>query len=274
MKFCWLGNERSLRDILLDLGHSKQSIKRTNLQKKQLERTIRTQQEFEIPLPLFNNGLIAPLSNFSHKETPIVLEERGDILALSKPSFVHCHPLNYGEGDNILSFLRENNFTDYLRINVENYDRGLLFRLDFETSGLLLLSRNSKIYDECRKGEILKEKIYYAIVEGELNRLGTIKTRLTTKGKVVREDSDGKLVSLEIMETRSLESLPATLVKIRLNEGARHQIRVQLANCGHPIWGDRLYGAKEQDRFGLHCYSYIVGNEVFEDHSFWGLSLT
>ena len=64
-----------------------------------------------------------------------------------------------------------------------------------------------------------------------------------------------------------------SLVKIKLKEGKRHQIRVQLMALGHPILGDKLYGEEHPLRMFLHCFEYQLEYEgktlTFRDKNFY-----
>jgi 23S rRNA pseudouridine1911/1915/1917 synthase len=61
------------------------------------------------------------------------------------------------------------------------------------------------------------------------------------------------------------EESDVSLVEVKLKQGHRHQIRVQLQAMGFPIVGDPLYGDRDYPRMLLHCYQYIFD---FEDHKY------
>ena len=270
---CWLGKSQSFESILLELGFSKQKLKKSGLSKKERNRMIKEHGEFKLPADLFNHGIIYP--TFKGVERPQILGEKGSYLAVHKPSFVHIHPLSYEESDNLLSYLREEGRTSFLQNFSETsvWDGGLLYRLDYETSGLVILSDLLGEYNLSRGGLALKE--YYAVVEGRYEGpTGDVCHFLTTSGAKVRVDEDkGSESHLEVEVLKQSEE--KSLLKIKLKEGRRHQIRVQLAALGFPIWGDELYGAKKRDQFGLHCYRYQLHNGVeFIDDYFWGTSWT
>ena len=98
-----------------------------------------------------------------------VIEQNEFIFALSKPTGVHSLALKYSESNNLLSYLRDSeNSADIFLINQNSYEKGLLYRLDYETSGLVLFAKKEKIYEQFRQN-ILKEKYYLAIVQGEVD---------------------------------------------------------------------------------------------------------
>lgn len=267
MSFCWLGKKLPLKDILLELGHTKQSLKKSEVAKKTLERLIERKGEVSLPASLMNRGDIYPKYS-PHHPRPTIIEVRGGILALSKPSGVHCHPLHYGENDNLLSFLREEGRYDFLNVNTDKMDRGLLYRLDFETSGLILLAKDEELIKNARTGSLFKRKIYHVLVEGEYDGSTELRHQLSTSGKKIREDKEGKEVHLKILRSQYLMEDNMSLLEVELEEGARHQIRVQLSLSGFPIVGDTLYGGIPYETFGLHCYRYETDVGSFEDKSF------
>lgn len=265
MSYCRLEDEITVKELLKSFGLSQQAIKKSEFKKKFLDKKIREREEIDLSLNLLNRGMINP----SYKgPKPTILQETEDYLALSKPSFIHCHPLSYLENDNLLSFLRSENYTDYLRVNEGNYDRGLLYRLDYETSGLILLTKNPNKYEQARKGELLGNKTYYALVEGQYSGPERLIHNVSTSGKKVKQDDYGKVVNLHVHSRHYEEAKNRTLLKVSIKEGVRHQIRIQLSLSGHPIWGDVLYGAEERkNEFGLYCFSYELEGKVFEDTS-------
>ena len=92
--------------------------------------------------------------------------------------------------------------------------------------------------------------------------------KISTTGKKIREDSNGKEVYLKVLNKKYLMEDNMSLLEIELHEGARHQIRVQLSLSGYPIIGDTLYGGIPHDRFGLHCFRYETTLGTFQDLNF------
>jgi len=199
-----------------------------------------------------------------------ILHEDESIVAIHKDSMIHSHPLTYGEENNVLSILRAMGRSDLLRINPQLYDRGLLYRLDFETSGLMLLAKDQTIYDHVRKNfhQVMKGKKYIARCVGDLSAIAVnhwvhylqssgpkgakiIAHHHETNAETQRAELDWKLINYE----------PATnisTVEIDLLTGLRHQIRAQFSKEGYPLMGDQLYGASAASRIYLHAYEYTV----------------
>ena len=131
---------------------------------------------------------------------------------------------------------------------------GVVHRLDKDTSGLMLIARTEAAHvnlaAQVKAREVDRE--YTALVEGHLeSRTGTIdaplgrhrrrRTRMAVRGAASREAR----THFEV-----LERLPAdTLVRVRLETGRTHQIRVHFDAIGHPVAGDPEYGSR--GRHGL-----------------------
>ncbi len=210
--------------------------------------------EIKIPINILNHLLINPEYEGEAIQT---LYEDDLFIAINKPSKIHCHPLSYDEKDNCLSFLSSSHRLE----NKSSYDRTLLYRLDYETSGVLTLAKNESDYKEIRENfdEIVIEKIYFAIVEGKGLEKGIHTHHFSAsehKGHKQKEDPIGRSAKLEIWDIIEHENQNLSLVKLKLKTGIRHQIRVQLSHLGHPILGDELYGGSPAKRLFLHAYKY------------------
>lgn len=127
---------------------------------------------------------------------------------------------------------------------------GLLHRLDRPVGGVMVLAKTSKaasrISKQIREGEFIKR--YVAVVHGtpdlSAGKLENylIKDEKTNTVHVTLEDAkEGKRAILAYKVIESKENF--SLVEINLHTGRPHQIRVQFANIGHPLYGDQKYGA-------------------------------
>ena len=127
-------------------------------------------------------------------------------------------------------------------------------RLDRTTQGLMVyaLTQNAAkdLSAQIQSGEM--EKTYLAVVEGEPEACGEMTDllffdRQKNKSFVVKRERKGvKLARLryEVLGTVSAEETTLSLVRIMLDTGRTHQIRVQFSSRGFPIAGDRRYGSK------------------------------
>jgi len=119
-------------------------------------------------------------------------------------------------------------------------------RLDRETSGLMVFARTAKAQQHLEHQFRLHtiERRYLAVVEGEITEPFTIESRL------VRDRGDGRRGSTPLPDVgkhavthvRPVEQLgDYTLIECRLETGRTHQIRIHLAESGHPLCGDKVY---------------------------------
>jgi 23S rRNA pseudouridine1911/1915/1917 synthase len=136
---------------------------------------------------------------------------------------------------------------------------GIVHRLDKGTSGVLLVARNDYAHRALAAqfaGRTV-EKTYLALVHGKVRaETGRItkaiardpvrRTRMTTRLDTGRDALTGYRV-LQRFEK-------FTYLEVRLGTGRTHQIRVHLASLGHPVAGDRLYGAPAAERIFLHAW--------------------
>ena len=148
-----------------------------------------------------------------------------------------------------------NEVYDYL--HKKNQRVFIVHRLDKDTSGLVLFAKNEKVkYDLQRNWQNVERK-YYAVVSGKLNeKNGTLKDFLyETKGLDVVVTNIKKIGKLAITNFNVIENNNKySLLDINIETGRRNQIRVQLANIGHPIIGDKKYGKVKYKRMMLEAY--------------------
>lgn len=260
-ELCALSGHQSCKEYLEALlGISQNKLKGT-FSKSELAREIEARELLSLPLGLVNQGLVNP--HYTAAKQVNLLSEDEKIIALSKPAGIHGHPMSYEESDTVLNYLRSQRH-DIAWNDFEDAEKGLLYRLDRETSGLLLFIKSPELHRNFRHSfqELVKEKVYYALVEGELKYQGAFSCALESfgpKGAQMRQSfKGGEEAMLRIEGVEYFTKRDVSLVKVALHSGQRHQIRVQLKILGHPIVGDELYQGRESERLFLHCYRYSL----------------
>jgi 23S rRNA-/tRNA-specific pseudouridylate synthase len=140
-------------------------------------------------------------------------------------------------------------------IGGEGLQCALVHRLDTLTSGVLLFATDADAFADARKAfqSGRAQKRYLARVHGHIEAELELRLRLAHRGERMRVVSSGGLEARA--RARPLErDAETTLLEVDLYTGVRHQIRVSLAHCGHPIVGDRVYGSPTVlDRHWLHA---------------------
>jgi 23S rRNA pseudouridine1911/1915/1917 synthase len=127
---------------------------------------------------------------------------------------------------------------------------GIVHRLDRLVSGVLMFTRTSKgaarIAEQFREGTV--EKVYWAVVEGNVPKLaGTLedwlrKDRMASRVEVVEPRTPAARQALLHFQRKAHHG-GLTWLEVRPQTGRTHQLRVQLAHHGYPIYGDAKYGS-------------------------------
>jgi 23S rRNA pseudouridine1911/1915/1917 synthase len=136
---------------------------------------------------------------------------------------------------------------------------GIVHRLDKGTSGVLLVARNDSAHQALAAqfaGRTV-EKTYFSLVHGRVRAETGRITKPIARDPVRRTRMTTRLASgrSALTEYRVLQRFEKfTYLEVRIGTGRTHQIRVHLASLGHPVAGDRLYGAPPGERIFLHAW--------------------
>lgn len=175
-----------------------------------------------------------------------ILFENDDFLIVDKPAPLLVHPTRPNGEQTLLGLLQiQRPLPFYALVN----------RLDRETSGLVIVAKSSESASRLGKMMMHREivKIYLGIARGHvcwdrrkiqkpIGRIGLSATNLIYAKQGIIDE--GELAITECWVLKRLRE--ATLLRIRLETGKLHQIRVHLESEGHPILGDKLYGVDPQ----------------------------
>ncbi len=152
---------------------------------------------------------------------------------------------------------------------------GLVHRLDRPVGGIMIFAKTSKaasrLSDQVRE-KVFKKK-YLAVVDGKIeNKSGTLEDYLykderNNISKVVNKDKkNAKLAKLDYDVIKYDEVKKLSLVKVNLHTGRHHQIRVQLSNFGHSIFGDQKYGTRGQGKqIALWAYELTINHPITKE---------
>lgn len=168
-----------------------------------------------------------------------------DILVLNKPPLMPVHESRNHRGDTLANVA-----ACYMESDCAFR---AVYRLDRDTSGLVLIAKNELAASKLA-GKIKKD--YYAVVSGKFEGEGTIdlpirRVQESIIERGVFDDGERAVTHYEAIKTDGEN----TLLKLNLETGRTHQIRVHFSHLGAPLLGDTLYGGscEKINRQALHC---------------------
>lgn len=174
-----------------------------------------------------------------------ILFDDAQLVVVNKPAQLLTVPTPHREKNTLLS--------QVTRIIQRDDPRGQAFcvhRLDRGVSGLLVMAKSLAIAERLREQFAARkpQREYTAIVFGKLARAtGTVRSFLATDDDLNRysvpDESQGELAITHY--SRNLELPGATIITVTLETGRRNQIRVHMAESGHPVLGDPRYGTAQ-----------------------------
>lgn len=189
-----------------------------------------------------------------------IVYKDSDIAVINKQAGLVVHPAHGHYSGTLVNAILYH-IKDLSGINGE-IRPGIVHRLDKDTSGLIVIAKNDKVHTALT--EMFQEKkirkTYLAILKGKLNKSeGKIVTQIgrdkndRKKMTVIDDITKGKnaITNYRVISQNNL----FTLVKVNIETGRTHQIRVHMRYLGYPILGDSVYGRKDNEkRQMLHAY--------------------
>ena len=183
-----------------------------------------------------------------------LLYEDADLMVVEKEPFVVVHPTKGHQSgtlaNGLIKLFKDKSINSKIRF---------VNRLDRDTSGILIVAKNSYCHSILTKDDAMHEmeKKYYAVVGGHLEKESGVIDLPIDKS----EDGIRRMVSEKgqraVTRYKVIDKLKkATLLEISLETGRTHQIRVHFSHIGHPLLGDELYGGDMSllNRQALHCF--------------------
>ncbi len=178
----------------------------------------------------------------------VVYEDNG-VIVFNKPAGMPVHPVHEYTRNTLA-----NAAAFYMHSREESYTFRPVNRLDKDTSGLVLCAKNRYAAAFLPSHT---DKLYLALCEGRVDGCGTIDRPIRIKEghTIQREIGEGGVRAVTHYEAIKHYEDKYTLLKIRLETGRTHQIRVHFAYLGHPLAGDDMYGGSRTyfSRQCLHC---------------------
>lgn len=184
-----------------------------------------------------------------------IIYEDNHLLVVEKPINIPVQEDSSKDKD-LLTMLKE-----YIK---EKYNKpgsvylGLVHRLDRPTGGIMVFAKTSKcasrLSEQIRTNQMKKE--YHAVITGILkNKEGKLEDYLLKdeKTNIVAVNKNGKYSSLTYKVIKEVNNY--SLVKINLETGRSHQIRVQFSSRGYPLYGDHKYNKNVKDNETLALYA-------------------
>ncbi len=237
----------------------------------------------DIPVKMYEKGNAGDIitvrfpkenSHFEPENIPIsVIHEDEDLLIVNKqPGFV-VHPTK-GHPCRTIA----NGIMNYMIQSQKDYKIRFINRLDMDTSGLLIVAKNSHCQDDMQKqmNENAVTKKYVAVVRGLIEEEeGTVDLPIDKEHedrvkRAVVESGYPSITHYKVIE-RYRKGNGYSLVELLLETGRTHQIRVHMSHIGHPVVGDVLYGEASVwliERQALHArylsFRHPVTNHFME----------
>ena len=238
---------------------------------------IEENDEIEMEIPKLEEIEIKP----ENIEINIVYEDE-DLAIINKNAGMVVHPA-HGHNSGTLVNAIMYHIKDLSGINGK-IRPGIVHRLDKDTSGLIIIAKNDKSHLKLSNMFSTKEikKTYLTIVKGKINKKsGRIVTnigrnKLDRKKMAVVDATNGKnaITNFEVLAQNEKFSF----VKVNIETGRTHQIRVHMKSINHVILGDSTYGSEDKNikRQMLHAYKleflnpldnkeYVFKGKLFDD---------
>ena len=250
-------NSQLLEYMIEIWPHQSRSAIKSYLTHRQIAINGKTETAFDLPLRagdrLTWRSVGEERQNPNHK-VKIIYEDDHIIVVDKKPGVLTMSTGREGE-QTAYSVMME-----HVRRRNKNNRIFIVHRLDRDTSGLMMFAKNVHAKEAMQHNwnNMVLNRTYVAVVEGNVETdEGTIQTYLAENSKfevyVTENPDEGQLAITRYKVLQRKNGY--TLMELELDTGRKNQIRVHMKHLGHPITGDRRYGAKSSPihRLALHA---------------------
>ena len=202
-------------------------------------------------------GELPPLNAVAEDLPVEILYEDDAVIAVNKPAGLTVHAGAGAHAGTLVNRL-VHHFKSLSKVGGE-LRPGIVHRLDRGTSGVLLVARTDAAHRALAEqfAKRTTEKTYMALVQGIVRDDSGRITKPIARDPVHRTRMTARLGRgrSALTDYRALKRFEnATLLEIHIGTGRTHQIRAHMASIGHPVAGDRLYGARPAERIFLHAW--------------------
>ena len=190
-----------------------------------------------------------------------IIYEDDDVLVINKPSGLVVHPGAGNTNGTLVNGLMAH--TEELSDINGEVRLGIVHRIDKDTTGLMIVAKNNKAHeilsDALSRHEIKRD--YLAIIKGEFpSDTATIDAPIgrdeVNRKKMAVTSKNSKEAITHLRVVKRFKGF--TLVRLSLETGRTHQIRVHMSYIGYPIVNDPLYGTGESNEYGQFLHSTSI----------------
>ena len=159
--------------------------------------------------------------------------------------------------------------TEYLQKTDRRAQAYVVHRLDRDTSGVMMFAKDEKTQKKLRDNwhDIVFDRRYVAVVAGEMEQeAGKVESWLTDRKLYVHSSPVDDGGQYAVTHYRTIKRANGySLVELKLETGRKNQIRVHMADLGHPVIGDGRYGVEDNNplgRLALHAFKLCFYHPV------------